>query len=180
MHNAPGQTEMPGGAGRAETGSAPTEMQMPGRITAAPTGIAALIRQAVAHSLWPLMLGLDYATLEMYHAVGPRYDQAQWGAEVFRPSPRQVDLLLIGGVVTRKMEPVIRRLYEAMAQPRFVIAVGVGAVSGAPYTGSYSVAGGVDRVIPVDVYIPGDPPRPEQIIAGIELLTARIKRGELG
>jgi NADH-quinone oxidoreductase subunit B len=147
---------------------------------ALPGGLSALIRQAVAHSLWPLMLGLDYATLELYHAVGPRFDMAQLGSEVFRPSPRQVDLLLIGGVVNDKMARVVRRLWEAMACPRFVIAVGSGAVSGAPFGGSYSVGGGVDRVVPVDVYVPGDPPSPQAIIAAVELLSARIKRGEAG
>jgi NADH-quinone oxidoreductase subunit B len=91
-----------------------------------------------------------------------------------------VDLLLIGGVVNDKMARVVRRLWEAMACPRFVIAVGSGAVSGAPFGGSYSVGGGVDRVVPVDVYVPGDPPSPQAIIAAVELLSARIKRGEAG
>lgn len=144
-----------------------------------PTALDRLIRQACAHSLWPLMLGLDYATLELYHTVGPRFDLARFGAEVFRPSPRQVDLLIVAGVVNSKMAPVVRRLYEAMAEPRFVIACGVGAISGGLFADSYAVSGGVDEIVPVDVYIPGDPPRPEQIIDGINRLTAAIKSGEV-
>jgi NADH-quinone oxidoreductase subunit B len=140
-------------------------------------GVAGLIREAVAHSLWPLMLGLDYATLELYHAVGPRHDIARFGAEVYRPSPRQVDLLIVPGVVTTKMAPYIRRLWEAMAKPRFVIAFGVGAISGAPYADSYSVPGGVDRCVPVDVYVPGDPPRPEALIDAILKLKELIQEG---
>lgn len=138
-----------------------------------------VIRQSVAHSLWPLMLGLDYATQELWSAVGPRFDMARFGSEVFRPSPRQVDLLLVAGVVNRKMAPVVRQLFEAMAEPRFVIAVGSGAVSGAPFDGGYMVDGGVDRVVPVDVYIPGDPPRPEAVLDGIRALTKRISKGEV-
>ncbi len=138
-----------------------------------------VIRESVARSLWPLMLGLDYATQELWSAVGPRFDLARFGSEVFRPSPRQVDLLLVAGVVNRKMAPVVRQLYESMAEPRFVIAVGSGAVSGAPFDGGYMVDGGVDRVVPVDIYIPGDPPRPEAVIDGIRALTARIASGEV-
>lgn len=143
-------------------------------------GLGELIRQAVANSLWPLTLGLDYATLELYHAVGPRHDIARFGAEVYRPSPRQVDLLIVPGVVTVKMAPVIRRLWEAMAEPRFVIAFGVGAISGAPFGGSYNVPGGVDRCVPVDVYVPGDPPRPEALIDAVIKLRDMIVRGEAG
>jgi NADH-quinone oxidoreductase subunit B len=139
-----------------------------------------IIRHATAHSLWPLMLGLDYTTLELYHAVGPRFDVARFGSEVYRPSPRQVDLLLVSGVVNRKMAPVVRGLYEAMAEPRFVIAVGSGAISGGLFADSYAVTGGVEELLPVDVLVPGDPPRPEQIIGGIRLLTERITRGEVG
>jgi NADH-quinone oxidoreductase subunit B len=141
--------------------------------------IRKLIRQCIARSLWPLTLGLDYATLEVFHATGPRFDIARFGSEVFRPSPRQVDLLLVPGIVTLKMAPVIRRVHEMMAEPRFVIAVGNGAVSGAPFNDSYACLGGVDQIIPVDVYVPGDPPRPEAIIDGIRLLAARISSGEV-
>jgi NADH-quinone oxidoreductase subunit B len=144
-----------------------------------PTPMDRLIQQACAHSLWPLMLGLDYATLELYHAVGPRTDIARLGSEVFRPSPRQVDLLLIAGVVNAKMAPVVHRLFEAMAEARFVIACGAGAISGGLFADSYMVSEPLDGIVPVDVYIPGDPPRPEQILDGIQRLTDAIKAGEV-
>lgn len=150
-----------------------------GRATAGETALERLIREATAHSLWPLMLGLDYATLELFCAIGPHHDMARFGSEVFRPSPRQVDLLIVAGVVTRKMAPVIRRLWEAMAEPRFVMALGSGAISGAPFHDSYSVDGGVDRIVPVDVYVPGDPPRPEAVIDGIARLRDAILSGEV-
>ena len=147
-----------------------------------PNGRSALertIRNATAHSLWPLMLGLDYCTLELYQALSPRHDLARFGSEVFRPSPRQVDLLIVAGVVNDKMAPVIRRLWDSMAEPRFCIACGAGAISGAAFADSYAVSGGVDRVVPVDVYLPGDPPRPEAVIDAITALTAAIQRGEV-
>ncbi len=142
-------------------------------------GLKDLIRSASAHSLWPLMLGLDYATLELFSAISPRYDLARFGSEVMRPSPRQVDLLIVAGVVNNKMAPVIRRLHASMADPSFVMAFGAGAISGAPFDGSYAVDGGVDRVVPVDIYVPGDPPRPEQLIDGIIALRERILSGAL-
>ena len=143
-------------------------------------GLQQLIRRASAHSLWPLMLGIDYTTLELYHAVGPRYDLARFGSEVLRPSPRQVDLLIVSGLVNRKLAPVVRRLWEAMAEPRYVIACGAGAISGGVFQDSYMLRGGVDEIVPVDVYIPGDPPHPEQIIDGILKLTQAIESGEVG
>lgn len=157
------------------TGWGPRSEEQP----AAESLISQAIRQATAHSLWPLMLGLDYGTLELYHAVGPHHDIARFGAEVFRPSPRQVDLLILAGVVNRKMAPVVRRLFEAMAEPRFVIACGAGAISGGSFAGSYAIGEPVDQIVPVDVYIPGDPPRPEQIIDGLLRLTEAIKSGEV-
>ena len=137
----------------------------------------ALITDAISRSLWPLMLGLDYATLEVFHALGPHYDMARWGSEVFRPSPRQVDVLLVPGVVTRKMAPVLLGLHEAMAEPRFVVAVGNGAISGTPFHGSYSVVTNLHELLPVDVFIPGDPPRPEAVIAGMNKLGELIRQG---
>jgi NADH-quinone oxidoreductase subunit B len=123
------------------------------------------------------MLGMDYATLEVFHAVGPHYDLARWGGEVFRPSPRQVDVLLVPGVVTRKMAPVLLALHEAMAEPRFVVAIGNGAISGAPFAGSYSVVANLHELLPVDVFIPGDPPHPEAIIAGLQKLGELVRTG---
>jgi NADH-quinone oxidoreductase subunit B len=150
-----------------------------GPLAVGATALERLITEATAHSLWPLMLGLDYATLELFAAIGPHHDLARFGSEVFRPSPRQVDLLIVAGIVTRKMAPVIRRLWEAMAEPRFVIALGSGAISGAPFHDSYSVDGGVDRIVPVDVYVPGDPPRPEAVIDAVARLRDAILSGEV-
>lgn len=140
-------------------------------------GLAELIREAVASSLWPLTLGLDYATLELFSVVGPRYDIGRFGGEVFRPSPRQTDVLICAGCITRKMAPVISGLHEAMAEPRFVVAVGAGAISGAPLAGSYNVVP-LHEVVPVDVYVPGDPPRPEAIIDGLLALSEQIRSGK--
>jgi NADH-quinone oxidoreductase subunit B len=123
------------------------------------------------------MLGLDYSTLELYSAIGPQHDLARFGSEVMRPSPRQTDVLIVSGAVTRKMAPVIAGLHEAMAEPRFVIALGHGAVSGAPWQGSYNVLPGIEGLVPVDVWLPGDPPRPEAIIDAILALRARILAG---
>lgn len=138
-----------------------------------------MIRQATAHSLWPLMLGLDYTTQELYSAIGPRYDIARFGSEVFRPSPRQVDLLIVSGVVNMKMAPVIRQLFEAMAEPRFVMAVGTNAISGGLFAGSYALGKPVNEIVPVDMYVAGDPPLPEAILDGITALTRRISAGEV-
>jgi NADH-quinone oxidoreductase subunit B len=128
--------------------------------------------------LWPLHLGLDYSTLELFSAVGPKYDLARLGSEVWRPSPRQIDLLIVGGVVTQKMAPILRGLYESMAEPRFVMALGNGAVSGAPYSGSYSVLPGIDSILPVDIFVPGDPPRPQQILEAVTRLGQAIASGQ--
>ncbi len=136
-----------------------------------------LIKECTARSLWPLALGMDYSTLEIFSAVGPQYDMARLGSEVIRPSPRQVDLLIVCGVVTHKMAPVLRGLYEAMAEPRFVMALGNGAISGAPYSGSYNVLPGIDELLPVDIFVPGDPPRPQQIMEAIQTLTEAVASG---
>lgn len=142
------------------------------------TSLEKLIRECTARSLWPLTLGLDYATLEIFSAIGPQYDIARLGSEVMRPSPRQIDLLIIGGAVTAKMAPVLRGLYESMAEPRFVMALGNGAISGAPYSGSYNVLPGIDGLLPVDIFVPGDPPRPQQIMEAILQLGEAIASGK--
>lgn len=137
-----------------------------------------LIRECTARSLWPLHLGLDYSTLELLSAFGPHYDIARLGSEVMRPSPRQIDLLIVSGAVTRKMAPVIRGVYESMAEPRFVMALGSGACSGAPYQGGYNVLPGIDGLLPVDIFVPGDPPRPQQILEAITQLGQAIASGK--
>lgn len=125
-------------------------------------------------SIWPLMFGLACCAIEMICTAASRYDFARFGMEIMRPSPRQADLMIISGTVTKKMIPQIVRLYNQMPEPKYVVAMGACASGGGPFKEGYNVVSGVDRYIPVDVYIPGCPPTPQALIYGLITLQRRI------
>jgi NADH-quinone oxidoreductase subunit B len=129
-----------------------------------------------SNSVWPLTFATSCCGIEMMATGGARHDFARFGIEVYRASPRQADVIVVAGTIVRKMAPVLKRLYDQMADPKYVIAMGACAISGGPFVyNSYSVIRGVDQVIPVDVYIPGCPPRPEALLYGVMQLQRKIQ-----
>lgn len=130
-----------------------------------------------SNSVWPLQFGLACCAIEMIAAATARFDIARFGSEVFRASPRQADLLIVSGTVTKKMAPQVVRLWNQMPEPKYCIAMGACAISGGPFKQGYNVLKGIDRYIPVDLYIPGCPPRPEALLHGLMELQKKM-RGE--
>ncbi len=130
-------------------------------------------------SVWPLMFGLACCAIEMIAAQASRYDMARFGMEVMRPTPRQADMMLVSGTVTKKMVPLIVRLYNQMPEPKYVVAMGACASGGGPFKEGYNVVAGIDKFLPVDVYIPGCPPTPQALIAGMIKLQEKIDKESL-
>jgi NADH-quinone oxidoreductase subunit B len=137
------------------------------------TSVDYVFNWARQSSLWPLTFGLACCAIEMIASSASRFDIARFGAEVFRPSPRQSDLMIVAGTVTLKMAPVLKRIYDQMPDPKWVIAMGACASVGGPFN-TYSVLQGVDRIVPVDVYVTGCPPRPENLFYGLLKLQDKI------
>ncbi len=142
------------------------------------TRLEQLVNWSRTNAMWPMFFGLACCAMEMMSAQASNYDLSRFGMELMRPSPRQSDLMIVAGRVTRKMDPVLRRLYDQMADPKWVIAMGDCASCGGVFN-NYAIVQGVDEVVPVDVYVAGCPPRPEALIHGILTLFEKVKSEKL-
>ena len=139
-------------------------------------GLVGYMRKA---SFWPATFGLACCAIEMMTFGAPRFDSSRFGMEVFRPSPRQADLMIVAGRVSNKMAPVLRQIYDQMAEPKYVLAMGVCASSGGMFN-NYAIVQGVDHVVPVDMYLPGCPPRPEMLLDAVLKLHDKVQHTKLG
>jgi NADH-quinone oxidoreductase subunit B len=143
------------------------------------TSLDAVLNWSRKYSPWPLFFGLACCSFEMMAAAGLRFDMTRFGMDIMRASPRQADLIMVTGTLTWKMAPAVKMIYDQMAEPKWIIAMGSCAISGGPFADSYSVVPGVNRIIPVDVYVPGCPPRPESLIKGVVMLQEKILKDSI-
>ncbi len=143
------------------------------------TSVEKLVNWSRKSSLWPATFGLACCAIEMMTTGAPRFDLARFGMEVFRASPRQADLMIVAGRVSTKMAPVLRQIYDQMPEPKWVLSMGVCATSGGMFN-NYAIVQGVDHVVPVDMYLPGCPPRPEMLIHSILKLHEQVQASKLG
>jgi NADH-quinone oxidoreductase subunit B len=157
--------------------SYPVPEELRGHVMVVP--LEGLFNWAQRYSMWPVTFGLACCAIEYMGFQDPRFDAARFGWEINRASPRQADVMIVSGTVTVKMAPVIRRLYDQMSDPKYVVSMGVCATAGGPYQGSYSTVPGVDNFLPVDVYLAGCPPRPDALIYAMLQLREKIQRREV-
>ena len=148
-------------------------LEMKGQLTV--TSLDRVYNWARMNSLWPMMFGLACCAIEMIGTAASRFDFSRFGMEVMRPSPRQADVMIVSGTVTKKMVPQIVRLYNQMPEPKYVVAMGACASGGGPFKEGYNVVSGIDKFIPVDVYIPGCPPTPQALLNGLIALQKKVQ-----